>query len=134
MISKPKLMYLGTGRRKSSVAKVIIKPGSGKLTINKKIGEEYLQYNPNYLKCSLLPLTILGLESKYDIYVNTYGGGLTGQSDAIKLGLARSLCTVNPDYRAALKLEGTLKRDPRVKERKKYGLRKARKAPQFSKR
>nr|YP_009402746.1 30S ribosomal protein S9 [Compsopogon caeruleus]ARX96099.1 30S ribosomal protein S9 [Compsopogon caeruleus] len=129
-----KLIYTGTGRRKSAIARVRIKPGTGQLLINNKLGEEYLQYNPNYLKQSISPLSILGLQSKYDIYVNAYGGGLTGQAEAIKLGLARSLCLVNPDYRIPLKIEGTLKRDARIKERRKYGLRKARKAPQFSKR
>nr|UNJ16402.1 ribosomal protein S9 [Boldiaceae sp.] len=134
MTSINKLMYSATGRRKCSVAKVILKPGEGNLIINKRNGEEYLQYNPNYLKQSLFPLILLGLETKYNVYVNTYGGGLNGQAEAIKLGVARSLCIINPNYRFVLKLEGTLKRDSRVKERKKYGLRKARKAPQFSKR
>nr|YP_009369916.1 30S ribosomal protein S9 [Boldia erythrosiphon]ARO90604.1 30S ribosomal protein S9 [Boldia erythrosiphon] len=134
MTSISKLMYSGTGRRKCSIAKIILKPGEGTLIINTRNGAEYLQYNPNHLKESLCPLILLGLEKKYNIYVKTYGGGLTGQTEAIKLGIARSLCIINPNYRSSLKLEGTLKRDSRVKERKKYGLRKARKAPQFSKR
>jgi len=106
--SETKSAYFGIGRRKTSVAKVILVPGTGSTT--------------------------LGLENMYDIYVNTHGGGLRGQADAIKLGVARALCYMSPENRAGLKSEGFLTRDSRRKERKKYGLRKARKAPQFSKR
>ena len=127
-------VYWGTGRRKTSVARVRLVPGSGKLTINKRDGENYLQYNPGYLSAAKAPLETLGLESEYDILVNVHGGGLTGQSDAIKLGVARALCELDPENRKPLKTEGYLTRDPRAVERKKYGLRKARKAPQFSKR
>ena len=127
-------VYWGTGRRKTSVARVRLVPGSGKLTINKREGENYLQYNPGYLSAAKAPLETLGLESEYDILVNVHGGGLTGQSDAIKLGVARALCELDPENRKPLKTEGYLTRDPRAVERKKYGLRKARKAPQFSKR
>ena len=127
-------VYWGTGRRKASVARVRLVPGSGKLTVNKREGENYLQYNPRYLNAAKAPLETLGLESEYDILVNVHGGGLTGQADAIKLGVARALCELDPDNRKPLKVEGYLTRDPRAKERKKYGLRKARKAPQFSKR
>lgn len=129
-----RIMYCGTGRRKTAIARVIIKPGNGKLTINSINGEKYLQYNPNYLKESKHSLLILGLENDYDISANCYGGGLTGQAEAIKLGVARALCEMNAEYRAPLKSEGDLSRDARSKERKKYGLRKARKAPQYSKR
>ncbi|NJM58644.1 MAG: 30S ribosomal protein S9 [Synechococcales cyanobacterium RU_4_20] len=129
-----KAVYWGTGRRKSSVARVRLVPGSGKLIINKREGENYLQYNPSYLNATRAPLETLGLEGEYDILVNVNGGGLTGQSDAIKLGVARALCELDPDNRKPLKVEGYLTRDPRATERKKYGLRKARKAPQFSKR
>jgi small subunit ribosomal protein S9 len=129
-----KAVYWGTGRRKSSVARVRLVPGSGKLIINKRDGENYLQYNPSYLNATRAPLETLGLEGEYDILVNVNGGGLTGQSDAIKLGVARALCELDPDNRKPLKVEGYLTRDPRATERKKYGLRKARKAPQFSKR
>jgi len=104
------------------------------LIINGLPGELYLQFSPNYLRVSCLPLTILGLNKEYDIHVKAEGGGLTGQADAIKLGLARALCLINPENRITLKSEGLLSRDARVKERKKYGLRKARKAPQYSKR
>lgn len=127
-------VYSGTGRRKKSIAQVQLKPGSGKLIINGLPGESYLQFSPNYLRISCSPLTLLGLNNEYDISVKVEGGGLTGQADAIRLGLARALCTVHPDNRATLKSEGLLTRDARVKERKKYGLRKARKAPQYSKR
>nr|QUE28852.1 ribosomal protein S9 [Porphyropsis coccinea] len=127
-------VYLGTGRRKTAIARVSLKPGSGQLIINKIVGEEYLQYNPNYLYESKHPLIVLGLDNEYDIIVNCHGGGLTGQAQAIKLGVARALCTMNIEYRPALKSEGDLSRDSRAKERKKYGLRKARKAPQYSKR
>nr|AOM64658.1 ribosomal protein S9 [Riquetophycus sp.] len=126
--------YLGTGRRKTSIARVRLIPGSGKLIINGFPGESYLQFSPNYLRISYEPLKTLGLSEEYDIYVRTEGGGLKGQADAIRLGIARALCRINPDNRTALKSEGFLTRDARVKERKKYGLRKARKAPQYSKR
>lgn len=127
-------VYTGTGRRKASVARVRLIPGVGKLIINGLQGESYLQFSPNYIRVAFGPLRVLGLNSEYDIVVNTHGGGLTGQADAIRLGIARALCAMNPDHRTALKVEGYLTRDARIKERKKYGLRKARKAPQFSKR
>nr|YP_010904332.1 ribosomal protein S9 [Catenella fusiformis]WCH57583.1 ribosomal protein S9 [Catenella fusiformis] len=126
--------YLGTGRRKTSIARIRLIPGSGKLIINGISGESYLQFSANYLRISYSPLNILGLSKEYDIHVKTEGGGLTGQADAIRLGIARALCTINPENRITLKSEGFLTRDSRVKERKKYGLRKARKAPQYSKR
>jgi len=127
-------VYMGTGRRKSSVARVRLVPGSGQLTVNGKPGDLYFQFNPNYLSVAKAPLETLGLENEYDILVNAHGGGLTGQSDSIRLGVARALCQLDPDNRPPLKIEGYLTRDPRAKERKKYGLHKARKAPQFSKR
>nr|YP_010197241.1 ribosomal protein S9 [Crassiphycus crassissimus]YP_010199251.1 ribosomal protein S9 [Crassiphycus usneoides]UAD85045.1 ribosomal protein S9 [Crassiphycus crassissimus]UAD85248.1 ribosomal protein S9 [Crassiphycus crassissimus]UAD88700.1 ribosomal protein S9 [Crassiphycus usneoides] len=129
-----KIIYSGTGRRKTSIARVKLVPGSGKLIINGLPGESYLQFSPNYLRVSCSPLKLLGLNKEYDIYVNTEGGGLTGQANAIKLGLTRALCEMNPENRTTLKAKGFLTRDARIKERKKYGLRKARKAPQYSKR
>ena len=129
-----RVMYLGTGRRKSAVARVRLVPGNGQLIINGKPGDLYLQFNPNYLAVAKAPLETLGLENEYDVLVNAHGGGLTGQADAVRLGVARALCQLDPDNRKPLKIEGYLTRDPRAKERKKYGLRKARKAPQFSKR
>jgi small subunit ribosomal protein S9 len=109
-------------------------PGNGKITINGKEGEQYLQYNPSYVSAVRAPLESLGLENDYDVLVKAEGGGLTGQADSIRLGVARALCELDPDNRKPLKIEGYLTRDPRAKERKKYGLRKARKAPQYSKR
>ena len=103
-------------------------------SINGRPGDNYLQYNPTYLGVAKAPLEVLGLEAEYDILVSVKGGGITGQADAIRLGVARALCQLDPENRAPLKTEGYLTRDPRAKERKKYGLRKARKAPQFSKR
>ena len=132
--SETKSAYFGIGRRKTSVAKVILVPGTGAMVVNHKQGEKYLQFNSQYIDASKSPLTIMGLENMYDIYVNTHGGGLKGQTDAIKLGVARALCYMSPENRAPLKSEGLLTRDSRRKERKKYGLKKARKAPQFSKR
>jgi small subunit ribosomal protein S9 len=126
--------YMGTGRRKSSVARVRLVPGSGQLTINGKPGDLYLQFNPAYLSLAKAPLESLGLEGEYDILVNASGGGLTGQADSIRMGVARALCQLDPENRKPLKTEGYLTRDPRAKERRKYGLRKARKAPQYSKR
>jgi len=128
------MIYAGTGRRKAAIARVQLIPGSGKLTINGLPGESYLQFSPNYIRITYGPLKILGLNKEYDIVVNAKGGGLTGQADAIRLGVARALCDINPDHRTILKSEGYLTRDARIKERRKYGLRKARKAPQFSKR
>ena len=127
-------VQIGIGRRKTSVAKVTLIPGTGSLTVNQKPGALYLNYNSQYISSSKAPLTALGLENSYDIYVNTHGGGLRGQADAIKLGVARALCHISTENRSQLKPEGFLVRDARAKERKKYGLRKARKAPQYSKR
>jgi small subunit ribosomal protein S9 len=132
--SKQRVSYIGTGRRKASVARVRLVPGNGQLVINGKPGDLYLQFNPGYLSLAKAPLETLGLENEYDILVNAHGGGLTGQADSIRLGVARALCQLDPENRKPLKIEGYLTRDPRAKERKKYGLRKARKAPQYSKR
>lgn len=129
-----RVMYWGTGRRKSAIARVRLVPGTGNLTINGRPGELYLQYNAGYQTTAKAPLETLGLESEYDILVSVKGGGLTGQAESIRLGVARALCQLDPDNRQPLKTEGYLTRDPRAKERKKYGLRKARKAPQYSKR
>ncbi|AUC59875.1 SSU ribosomal protein S9 RpsI [Cyanobacterium sp. HL-69] len=129
-----KVVYLGTGRRKASVARVRLIPGSGAVTVNGQDATNYFQQIQGYIQAVKAPLETLGLENEYDVLVNAHGGGLTGQSDAVKLGVARALCELDPENRQPLKAEGYLTRDPRAKERKKYGLRKARKAPQFSKR
>jgi small subunit ribosomal protein S9 len=133
-VNSGRAVYWGTGRRKNAVARVRLVPGSGQLTVNGKDGNLYFQFNPNYLGVIKAPLETLGLENEYDILVKAEGGGLTGQADSVRLGVARALCQLDPDNRPPLKTEGYLTRDPRAKERKKYGLLKARKAPQYSKR
>lgn len=133
--SEASVVYFGIGRRKTSVAKVILVSGTGEMLVNHKPADLYLHYNAEYINAAKAPLIKLGLETLYDIYVNTHGGGIKGQADAIRLGVARALCyKISPENRLALKSAGYLTRDSRRKERKKYGLRKARKAPQFSKR
>jgi small subunit ribosomal protein S9 len=131
--SQQKNIYQAVGRRKQATANVKLTSGDGLFLVNEKSVELYFHCNPQYLNKLKAPLLTLGLEDKYDISVTTRGGGINGQMDAIKLGIARVLCDISGD-RTALKKEGYLTRDPRSKERKKYGLRKARKAPQFSKR
>ena len=126
--------HLGIGKRKQSIAQVFLIPGLGNILINNIAGEHYLQYNETYLNSIRSPLKELNLEKQFDIIVLVKGGGLTGQTEAIQLGLARLLCKMYPENRKFLKPCGYLTRDARIKERKKYGLRKARKAPQYSKR
>jgi small subunit ribosomal protein S9 len=125
---------IATGRRKTAIATVELSPGNGVFLINKKPSINYMQEN-NYLIIQMQSaLDFLELKNKFDIYVTVSGGGLVGQANAIQLGMARALCEFQSTYRPSLKLKGFLKRDARIKERKKYGLKKARKAPQFSKR
>ena len=125
--------YYGTGRRKSSVARVYLVPGTGKITINKEDIDKY--FGLETLKVIVRqPLELTGTADKFDVLVNVNGGGYTGQAGAIRHGISRALLTVDEEYRPALKKAGFLTRDPRMKERKKYGLKKARRAPQFSKR
>nr|WKT08654.1 ribosomal protein S9 [Streptofilum sp. BC4-VF8pt]WKT08753.1 ribosomal protein S9 [Streptofilum sp. ZNP2-VF4pt] len=126
--------FFGTGRRKSSVARVCLLEGTGKLVINNRSGNIYLQSNPSYLEAVRAPLETLGYEGRYDIVVKTQGGGTTGQAEAIMLGVARALCEIDAMNRFPLRKQGYLTRNSSCKERKKYGLKKARKAPQFSKR
>lgn len=125
---------IGLGKRKQAIARVFLIPGKGNLVINKVSGNKYLQYNDTYLNSVWAPLKELNLEKQFDIIVLVKGGGLTGQADSIQLGVARQLCKIDKNNRAILKPFGFLTRDSRIKERKKYGLRKARKAPQYSKR
>nr|YP_009093393.1 ribosomal protein S9 [Cerataulina daemon]AIR76066.1 ribosomal protein S9 [Cerataulina daemon] len=125
---------IGLGKRKQAVARVFLVPGEGNVIINKVPGEKYLQYNSTYLNTIWAPLKKLNLETQFDIVAIVKGGGLTGQSEAIQLGAARLLCKRDNTNRPILKSFGFLTRDARIKERKKYGLRKARKAPQYSKR
>ena len=128
-----KVMYRGTGRRKSSVARVMLSPGTGKFVINKRTFEDYIPSAATRLDV-MQPLELTKNVSTFDITVNVNGGGITGQAGAIRHGITRALLEVNADYRKVLKAAGMITRDPRVKERKKPGLRKARRAPQFSKR
>lgn len=127
------VQYLGTGRRKSSVARVILTSGTGKFLINDRAFEEYIPSAATRLDV-LQPLALTENEGRFDVSVNVYGGGITGQAGAIRLGITRALLEVNADLRATLKPAGLITRDPRAKERKKYGLKKARRASQFSKR
>lgn len=125
--------FYGTGRRKKSIARVYLVPGTGKVTINKKDMDEY--FGLETLKLIVRqPLVLTQTSDKYDVLVNVHGGGFTGQAGAIRHGISRALLTVDNDYRPDLKKAGFLTRDPRMKERKKYGLKAARRAPQFSKR
>ena len=125
--------FYGTGRRKSSIARVYLVPGNGKITINKKDMDQYVGLET--LKIIVRqPLEATNTLDKYDVLVNVRGGGFTGQAGAIRHGIARALLNVDADFRPTLKKAGFLTRDPRMKERKKYGLKKARRAPQFSKR
>ncbi len=125
--------YYGTGRRKSSVARVYLVPGTGKVTINKRDMDEY--FGLDTLKVIVRqPLAATETADKFDVLVNVRGGGYTGQAGAIRHGIARALLNVDADYRPILKSAGFLTRDPRMKERKKYGLKAARRAPQFCKR
>ena len=125
--------YYGTGRRKSSVARVYLVPGSGKITVNKRDIEEY--FGLETLKLIIRqPLEVTGTTGKFDISINVCGGGTTGQAGAIRHVISRALLEADSDFRPALKKAGFLTRDPRMKERKKYGLKAARRAPQFSKR
>jgi len=125
---------IAIGKRKKAIARVFLVGGTGNLLINKIPGEKYLQYNPFYLNTIWTPLKILKLEKQYDIIAILNGGGLTGQTEAIQLAITRFLCNLDKQNRQILKPYGFLTRDARIKERKKYGLRKARKAPQYSKR
>ena len=125
--------YIGTGRRKDSVARVRLVPGNGNIIVNNKEVNEYIPF-PNLVKDLKQPLTLTETDGQYDIHVNVNGGGFSGQAGAIRLGIARALLDVDPDFRGPLKKAGFLTRDPRMKERKKPGLKKARKASQFSKR
>ncbi len=132
-MAKVKNKFYGTGRRKKSIARVFLVPGKGEIKINKRSIDEY--FGLETLKVIVRqPLVTTETSDKYDIVVNVHGGGYTGQAGAIRHGIARALLQVDGDFRPALKKEGFLTRDPRMKERKKYGLKAARRAPQFSKR
>jgi len=127
------VQYQGTGRRKKSIARVRLVPGSGTVTINGRDVENYFNYD-TLIREVKRPLQVTNTEGKYDVIVSVHGGGFTGQAGAVRHGLSRALLKVEDTFRPLLKKEGFLTRDSRMKERKKYGLKKARKAPQFSKR
>ena len=127
------VQYAGTGRRKNSVARVRLVPGNGQITMNGKSIEEYIPF-ANLREVVLQPFNVTETLGNYDVLVNVVGGGYSGQAGATRHGIARALLTVDPDFRAVLKAAGLLTRDSRMKERKKPGLKKARKASQFSKR
>ena len=128
-----KVQYMGTGRRKKSVARVRLVPGTGEITINNRGIDEY--FGLETMKVIVRqPLVLTKTDGKFDVLVNVSGGGFTGQAGAIRHGISRALLEAGPEMRPELKKAGFLTRDPRMKERKKYGLKKARKAPQFSKR
>ena len=133
MAKSEKVVFLGTGRRKSSIARVRIVEGKGNITVNGKDINEY--FGEETLRVIVKqPLTVTNTLSKYDVIAKVQGGGFSGQAGAVRHGIARALNEANAEYRPVLKSNGFLTRDPRMKERKKYGLKKARKAPQFSKR
>ena len=125
---------IGLGKRKQAVARVFLISGTGKLIVNQIPGEKYFQFNTSYIKNIWLPLKKLNVNEQFDIVALVKGGGLTGQCQAIQLGVSRLICNIQSNNRSILKPLGLLTRDTRIKERKKYGLRKARKAPQYSKR
>ena len=132
-MAKKLVQYLGTGRRKSSVARVYLRSGKGTITINGRAFEDYIPSAAVRLDV-LQPLELTETTDQVDVVVNVFGGGITGQAGAIRLGITRALMEVNPDYRATLKPAGLVTRDPRAKERKKPGLKAARRSPQYSKR
>ena len=133
MAKKDNIVFLGTGRRKRSIARVRLMQGTGKITVNGKDLGEY--FGTEILKVIVnQPFAVTSTDGKYDVICSVIGGGFTGQAGAIRHGISRALVEANEELRPALKHSGFLTRDPRMKERKKYGLKKARKAPQFSKR
>ena len=133
MAKKENIVFLGTGRRKKSIARVRLMQGTGKITVNGKDLGEY--FGTEILKVIVnQPFAVTSTEGKYDVICSVVGGGFTGQAGAIRHGISRALVEANEELRPTLKHSGFLTRDPRMKERKKYGLKKARKAPQFSKR
>ena len=132
-MANDKVQFYGTGRRKSSVARVRLVPGNGQIIVNGKESQDY--FKKKTLEMIIRqPLVLTETEGRFDVLVNAHGGGTTGQAGAVRLGIARALLKADIEYRPVLKKAGFLTRDPRMKERKKYGLKGARRAPQFSKR
>lgn len=134
MSETAKTLAIGVGRRKSAIAQIKLIRGNGDFIINGQSGLSYMQENPSFLLTIQAPLDLLGVQKNYTVIAKVNGGGLAGQADAIRLGVARALCLLEESYRSSLRIKGFLTRDARTKERRKYGLKKARKAPQFSKR
>lgn len=132
-MANEKVQFYGTGRRKSSVARVRLVPGNGQIIVNGKDSKDYFQKKTLEMIIRQ-PLVLTETEGRFDVLVNAHGGGTTGQAGAVRLGIARALLKADIEYRPVLKKAGFLTRDPRMKERKKYGLKGARRAPQFSKR
>lgn len=128
------LKYYGTGRRKEAVARVWLRPGNGNILLNGRAASDYFSGRKLLEYQVTRPLVVTNTQGSYDVYVETFGGGVPGQAGAVSLGIARALLEVNPDFRVKLKREGLLRRDPRMKERKKYGLKRARRAFQYTKR
>lgn len=133
MAKKKEVKYYGTGRRKASIARVYLVPGKGSITVNGVDVNEYLPHATLVMDLKQ-PLTLTGTTERFDVIATVKGGGFTGQAGALRLGIARALLEASADFRPTLKVNGMLTRDARVKERKHYGLKKARRAPQFSKR
>jgi small subunit ribosomal protein S9 len=128
------VLYTGLGKRKTSVAKVFLKNGSGQITVNSKKFEDFFQSVLEEAELIKNPFILVNLANTYDIHISVKGGGINSQMDAIKLAFSKAICTINPEYRDILNQNLLLRRDSRIKERRKYGLKKARKASQFSKR
>ncbi|MCI7802565.1 MAG: 30S ribosomal protein S9 [Floccifex porci] len=133
MAKKEMVQYLGTGRRKSSVARVFLRPGTGNIVVNGRSLDEYLPMETLRMVVKS-PLELTNTLDQFDVLINVHGGGYTGQAGAMRHGITRALMEASADYRPVLKAAGFVTRDPRMKERKKYGLKAARRAPQFSKR
>lgn len=131
---RTEVVYYGTGRRKEAVAKVWLKPGQGKITVNGRSYKEYFFKRRGLELAVTLPLSLTKTDGQYDVIAQVLGGGIVGQAGAVSLGVARALLQLNPDFRLVLKREGLLRRDPRMRERKKYGRKRARRAFQFTKR
>ena len=133
MAKKEMVQYLGTGRRKSSVARVFLRPGTGNIVVNGRSLDEYLPMETLRMVVKS-PLELTNTLDQFDVLINVHGGGYTGKAGAMRHGITRALMEASADYRPVLKAAGFVTRDPRMKERKKYGLKAARRAPQFSKR
>jgi small subunit ribosomal protein S9 len=134
MNNKINILYTGIGKRKTSVAKVFLKEGSGVITVNNKTFEDFFAGVAEERDLIKTPFILVNLMNKYDVFINVKGGGISGQLDAIRLAISKSICTISNEYRQILNSQLFLRRDARIKERRKYGLKKARKASQYSKR